>query len=172
VIPTQLSQADALALFDSLPAVVDPTEMLGDWRGHELFCGHPLEGLLSACRWWGKRFVDAEHVYPQIFARADGSTFSTNPARMPMSPWLSRRPEWLIRLIFRVAYPYVHSEKSSAHLAMAEYHGQPGVAMVYDKLPIIDHFRRIDANQLLAIMDMAADNSGKSLFFTLEKTAG
>jgi len=169
LIPRQMSQTEAQTRFDSLAAVASPQEILGEWRGHELFCGHPLEGLLTACRWWGKRFESAQCVYPQIYERRNGSTFCVDPARMPMSKTLSRQPQWLVRLLFAAAYPYVRSKKSAAHLEVQQFRGQQSVAMVYDRLPITDYLRRIDDNHLMGMMVMDKDRSGQNLFFVLER---
>jgi len=57
---------EALALFDTLPAV-RPEEMLGEWRGEEFPTGHPMDGLLAATGWAGKRFDDADRVHPLLF---------------------------------------------------------------------------------------------------------
>ena len=71
---------DALALFDSRPAV-EPESMLGSWHGAELPTGHPLDGMLAASGWWGKHFRDSEYVHPLLFPTADGSAlWALNPA--------------------------------------------------------------------------------------------
>lgn len=54
---------DAVALFDSLPAV-GTGAMIGTWHGAEVPTGHRLDGMLAASGWWGKQFVDGEHVHP------------------------------------------------------------------------------------------------------------
>ncbi|MEB3303574.1 MAG: GXWXG domain-containing protein, partial [Cyanobacteriota bacterium] len=49
------SMAEALALFDELDPVT-PEELIGSWRGEGFATGHPLDGLLEAWHWQGKRF--------------------------------------------------------------------------------------------------------------------
>jgi hypothetical protein len=164
--PLRLNQQQAWELFDSL-APVETDELRGLWRGREVFAEHPLEGLLSTCGWYGKRFDDDEHVFPMLFARRNGSTFCANPARMPLSARLNRLPQPLVRLLFRCAYPYVVTRASGARLRTLEFRGVPGACMIYDRLAVIDVFRRMDENTLLCIMDLKDDTSGKAFFFQL-----
>jgi hypothetical protein len=164
--PLRLSQEEAFKLFDSLRPV-QTDELLGTWRGQEVFSGHPLEGLLGTCGWYGKRFDDSEHVFPMLFARRDGSTFCANPARMPLSTRLNKLPKPLVRLLFRCAYPYVATRASGARLRTLEFRGVTGAGMVYDRLAVIDVFRRLDDDTLLCIMDLKDDNSEKAFFFQL-----
>ena len=45
--------------------------------------------------------------------------------------------------------------------------GTSGAAMVYDDIPVIDHFRRLDDTTLLGAMDQRG--SDQTYFFLLEK---
>jgi hypothetical protein len=166
--PLRLTQQQALEHFDSLDPV-QSDELRGLWKGQEVFTGHPLEGLLSTCGWYGKRFDDSEHVFPMVFARPNGSTFCANPARMPLSVWLNSLPGPLVRLLFRCAYPYVVTHTSGARLRTIEFRGVTGACMIYDRLAVIDVFRRIDDNTLLCIMDLKDDPSNKIFFFQLHR---
>lgn len=74
----------ALAFFDEL-AVVDLAFMRGRWRGAGLPTGHPMDGLLEATGWFGKEFVDVEHVHPLLFQDRDGKVFSVRPLHVLMS---------------------------------------------------------------------------------------
>jgi hypothetical protein len=56
----------ALELFDRLEPVA-PEEVLGRWRGEGFPTGHPLDGLLEAWHWHGKRFDSPEEVHPLVF---------------------------------------------------------------------------------------------------------
>ncbi|MDR1183909.1 MAG: DUF4334 domain-containing protein, partial [Coriobacteriales bacterium] len=123
--------------------------------------------LLSTCGWYGKRFDSSEQVFPLVFARPNGSTFCTNPARMPFSTRLNSLPRPLIRLLFRCAYPYVVTHISGARLRTIEFRDVTGVCMIYDRLAVVDVFRRINANTLFCIMDMKGDTSNKTFFFQL-----
>jgi hypothetical protein len=165
-LPLKLTQQQAHELFDSLKPL-KPDELQGLWRGREVFTGHPLEGLLSTCGWYGKRFDDDENIFPMLFAKPNGSTFCANPARMPLSARLNRLPKPLVRLLFRCAYPYVVTRASGARLRTIEFHGVTGACMIYDRLAVIDIFRRIDDKTLFCIMDLKNDTSNKTFFFQL-----
>ncbi|MDR1388209.1 MAG: DUF4334 domain-containing protein [Propionibacteriaceae bacterium] len=164
----QSDQSEAWALFDSLePVAVD--QLTGLWRGRELRTGCALEGLLEACRWYGKRFVDPERVQPTIFARADGSLFAANPSLLPMWPALTQLPTGLMRSAFDLARPFLLTRGYHARLRPLEYRGQVSAAMVYDRIPVIDSFRRIDQDSLLGVMDLKNTPGANLLFFVLER---
>ena len=71
-----------LAFFDSLPAV-RPDDMTGEWRGTELPSGHPLDGLLAAYGWYGKRFSDKDRVDPLLFMDAGEVRAMRGPGPLP-----------------------------------------------------------------------------------------
>lgn len=48
----------------------------------------------------------------------------------------------------------VGTRKPRARLRDVEHRGVVSAAMVYDHLPIIDHFRAVDDDTLLGVMDM------------------
>jgi hypothetical protein len=169
VIPGQIhTSTTALALFDQL-APVRPAELLGDWRGEGLATGHPLDGLLEAWHWHGKRFISAEAVHPLIFKAAGGRRISIDPNWVPMAllraPWvgrlapLGRLAPWLL--------PLLATEKPRARLRQLCYRDRLSSAMVYDNLPIIDVFRRLDPTSLLGLMD--ARGLEQPFFFTLRR---
>ncbi|WP_052460884.1 alcohol dehydrogenase catalytic domain-containing protein [Microbacterium gorillae] len=72
VAPEALSQDDLARLWRSLPAVA-PRELRGLWRGRGLSPDHPAHRLLEGTRWYGKRFIDDDHVIPLVCRRPDGS---------------------------------------------------------------------------------------------------
>lgn len=169
LIPDQVhTSSSAMALFEQL-ASVTPAELLGNWRGQCLATGHPLDGVLEAWHWHGKRFLSAEAVHPLIFAAAGGRLISVDPNWMPMTllraPWVGRLAPlgvlapWLL--------PLLATEKPRARLRQLCYRDRLSCAMVYDNLPIIDVFRRLDANSLLGVMD--ARGMEQPFFFTLQR---
>lgn len=169
VIPGQVhTSGTALALFDQLEPVT-PAELLGDWRGKGLATGHPLDGLLEAWHWHGKRFLSAEAVHPLIFTAAGGGRINVDPNWVPMAllraPWVSRLAPlgvlapWLL--------PLLSTKKPRARLRQLSYRDRLSSAMIYDNLPIIDVFRRLDANCLLGLMD--ARGLDPPFFFTLQR---
>jgi hypothetical protein len=162
--------ASALALFDSLPAVSNDF-MLGTWRGEGFPSGHPLDGALEAYGWWGKRFDAPDEVHPLLFARRGGGTLALNPFWMaPSLPWLDRWPlpkspgigralQWLL--------PLLSTRRSGARLRQVEHRGRVSAAMVYDRLPIHDCFRRLDDDTVLGVMDQKG--ARQPFFFVLRR---
>lgn len=149
-----LTTGEALALFDSLPPV-SPEEMLGCWRGEGLASGHPLDGLLEAWHWHGKRFDALEEVHPLVFEGLGGRLVQVNPSLLPIAllraPWIGRLAPfgglspWLA--------PLLATRRSAARLRSLLHRGTVSAAMVYDTWPVIDVFRRLDATTLMGVMD-------------------
>ena len=149
------SPQEALAFFDSLPPV--PVErMTGRWRGSEVRTGSPLDGLLEAYGWWGKEMLDAESVHPLLFTGRNGP-YPVNPALVPLAV-LRTRPQLAHRaLVRRVATglrPLARTRRPAARLREVEHRGTVSAAMLYDALPIVDHFRRVADDVVLGLMDM------------------
>ncbi|MFD2181033.1 DUF4334 domain-containing protein [Rhodoplanes azumiensis] len=148
--------ADAMALFDALPSV--PREaMTGRWRGRGLPTGHRFDGLLEALGWYGKEFVDSETVYPLLFRRRDGSLVALDPGRLPVGllvRWPRLAGSAVLRGAFRLALPLFATARPAARLRLVTFRGQVGAAMIYDRQPIIDVFRQVDADTLLGVMDL------------------
>ncbi len=164
-----MTLADALARFDALPAVTTE-EMHGQWRGAGVPTGHDMDGLLEAYAWYGKSFVSDEAVHPLLFRNRAGGTYAIDPRRIPLS--LSRYHRLtrnaLARALFTLATPVLRTRAPRARLRAITYRGVTTAAMVYDHLPIIDCFRRIDARTVLGLMDM---RGAAPFFFQLERDA-
>ncbi|MEE3850137.1 DUF4334 domain-containing protein [Gordonia sp. LSe1-13] len=162
---------DALALFDSLPAV-EAEFMLGTWRGAELPTDHPMDGLLAASGWWGKQFVDAETVHPLLFPTRDGT------ALWPMNPAIAFSGVPLGNLVPAVkslsfATPIAatrllsQARKPKARLRTTRYRGVDSATMIYDQLPVNDVFRRLSDETVLGAMDLKG--SDRPYFFVLHR---
>ena len=52
---------------------------------------------------------------------------------------------------------------------MIDFRGKQGVAMVYDDLPIIDHFRKVDENTVVGAMDYKRLSQYPPFFFVLRR---
>ncbi|MDP5183500.1 DUF4334 domain-containing protein [Blastococcus sp. BMG 814] len=146
---------EAFAFFDVFrPQPVE--EMLGRWRGSELPTGSPLDGLLESYGWWGKEFLDAETVHPLLFETASGPR-PVDPAFLPVGV-LRRAPRLAhsraALAAFAAARPLLTTTRPKARLRMIEHRGVVTAAMVYDRLPIIDVFRRVDGRTVLGLMDL------------------
>ena len=163
--------AEALSRFDRLDGL-PPEEMLGRWRGTGLATGHPLDGLLEALGWYGKAFETPDHVQPLLFRRRSGAVVPLDPALMPVTiavrrPGLSRRVP--ARAAYSVVLPLLRARRPCARLRSVTFRGRQSAAMIYDGKPIIDHFRRIDEERVLGLMDM---RDLPPFFFMLARAAG
>lgn len=145
----------ALALFDSCaPVAVD--QMTGFWRGAGLPTGNPIDGLLESFGWAGKRFEDSETAHPLVFEDARG-LFSLDSAGLPLSLALRFSGALHSPVVSSVARKVMRlrrTTKPKARLRMIEYRGVASAAMVYDALPINDHFRALDKDTLIGAMDL------------------
>lgn len=147
----------ALALFDSLPPVA-VADMLGDWHGAGVATGNPLDGVLELSGWHGKRYRSAEDAHPLVMAGRRG-LFAVNPALVPMRTAMRAAP--LLRRVraggpVRALMPLLRTGKPAARLRMVEYRGVVSGTMIYDALPVNDHFRRVDDDTLMGAMDYRA----------------
>jgi Domain of unknown function (DUF4334)/GXWXG protein len=148
------SPEEALAFFDGC-GPVRMEEMLGCWKGSGVPTGHPFDGLLEALGWHGKRFQSPDETHPLVFEGATG-LFSANPALVPVS--LAVRFNRLVRsrpmrVIGRRLVRMARTSKPRARLRMMEYRGVVTATMSYDALPINDHFRRVDVDTVMGVMD-------------------
>ncbi len=164
-----IGPALALDRFDGLPGL-DPEAMLGSWRGCSLPTGHPLDGLLEALGWHGKAFEDVDRVHPLLFRDPSGTPVAIEPARLPVDialrlPSFSRSGP--VRAAFRALRPLLRAKGPAAKLERRHFRGRASAAMVYDRLPITDHFRRIDEGRVLGLMELR--QSPKPFFFVLSR---
>ena len=151
---SSMTEKEALELCDSLPIVPIDT-MIGRWRGTEISTHHPLDGLLEAFGWYGKEFIDRDHVHPLLFFDRSGRLFALDPKRLPMHLVL-RLPiprSKLFRSGLVMARFVLQTRQTKARLRMVEYRGKVSASMIYDNLPIYDTFRLIDQNTVLGVMD-------------------
>ncbi|MFM7394320.1 MAG: DUF4334 domain-containing protein [Cyanobium sp.] len=179
-LPTTLPMSDAperdtraaLALFDRLPAV-EPSRMLGRWRGESFASGHPLDGILETYHWYGKAFHSEEDVDPLLFQSCGGKVvplraLMPDPSLLERFPWLRAQAvgdgfqRWLL--------PLLTTQASQARLRRLDHRGITTAAMIYDNLPIIDVFRCIDERTLLGLMD--ARGIAQPFFFLLRRQEG
>lgn len=146
--------AACLELYDSLEAV-DQAFMIGRWQGFEITTGHPQDGILEATRWYGKDFEDPETVHPLLHRDGRGRLFRVKPRPTLVAlslklPILKSRP---LRPLSCFLTRLLKTNHSQARLRMVEHRGKVSATMIYDHLPINDHFRRIDGDTVLGLMD-------------------
>jgi hypothetical protein len=119
------------ALYDQLEAV--PADfMIGVWRGGKFDGGTTPDPI----NWFGKQFVDRDHVEPLLVRGADGSV-------------------------------QVFDKLGAARLREVKFRGQTGAALIYDKQPIMDYFRRISDDTVLGWGEVKGKDS--VLFFYLTR---
>ena len=140
----KVSTDEAWAIFDAL-APTTPDFMRGYWEGAPFPTGHPLDGALEATGWKGKRFNSEDEVHPLIFDDGQGDTFIVQPGRFMGKPAQGKAFERRAEL---------ETDAPAARLRQVQHRGVVTTAMVYDDLPIIDLFRKVDANTALGVMDM------------------
>lgn len=151
-----VARAEALALFDSLPAV-RVAEMIGIWRGEEVPTGHPLDGLLAPLGWIGKQFTGPDEVQPLVFEGPKGAPIYLSPGLLPMQTLVRHAPllrRWGAARLFPLVRGLLRTTDPQARLRDVDYRGVVSAAMVYDRQPIIDPFRRLDSETLLGLMDL------------------
>jgi hypothetical protein len=121
-------------------------EMLGAWHGGDFATGHPASALLTTIGWHGKRFDSPLDSHPLICRGEDGELYSNTK--------------------------YASGGYSS--LWSVEFRGESTATMVYDAMPVLDHFKRIDENTVLGIMNgklEAAFGTSEYYYFWLEREA-
>ncbi|VEG53927.1 Uncharacterised protein [Mycolicibacterium aurum] len=168
-VPT--TTAEALELFDSCPAV-EPDFMIGTWHGAELPTGHPLDGMLEASGWWGKRFRDSESVDPLLFPTGDGTAlWALNPALAFAGLGVATKVPGLKSRRFTGAIaalkPVLNARGPKARLRTTRFRGVDTATMIYDQLPINDVFRQIDDATVLGAMDLRGIKA--PYFFALQR---
>lgn len=141
------------ALWDRLtPARVD--DITGSrWKGTGLDTGHPMFAMLGQMRWWGKDFTDARKVDPILVTDDSGDVVPDTSA----------------------------SGGGGASLWEVSFRGRPTASMVYDRLPVIDHFVVVDTttdpttgasrpSTLLAVMNgRGTVSDGEHFWFLLDR---
>jgi hypothetical protein len=114
--------------------------MLGEWKSGDLVTGHRRDGFLGD-RWFGSTFNSAFDVEPIICVDEDTNKFSD-----------------------------VELMNGKASLWMEEFRGEVTATMVYDGMPIHDHFKKIDDNAVIAITNgKGARDDGRYMYFYLER---
>lgn len=116
--------ADLDALWADL-ATVEVDEMLGAWRGGDFATGHVASTVLEKVRWHGKRFEGPLEAVPLVCRGDDGELYSNLAA----------------------------GSGGEASLWPVGFRGEVTATMVYDKLPVLDHFKRVDAATVMGIMN-------------------
>lgn len=144
----QAERAD-LAELDALwtdLAPVGVTEILGPWRGGDFATGHVASAVLEKVRWHGKRFDSPLAAVPLVCRDENGELYSNKEA----------------------------GGGGEASLWEVGFRGEVTATMVYDRLPVLDHFKKVDDDTLMGIMNgklEAAFGVTDLYYFWLERDA-
>lgn len=103
---------------------VKSSEILAQWKGADIPTGHPLDGMLGTINWYGKRFISETDCIPLLCSSPDGSLYSNKDIA-----------------------------NGEASLWNEEFRGEVTATMVYDGIPVHDHFKKVDDNTLMGIMN-------------------
>lgn len=115
--------------------------MIGEWKGGEFDTGHRANGFMKRLNWFGKTFVSASDAKPLVCLNDAGEKFSNTEAM-----------------------------NGEASLWMEEFRGELVASMVYDGRPVHDHFKVVDANAVVGIMNgKGALDGTRHLYFYLER---
>jgi hypothetical protein len=114
----------------------------------------------------GKEFLDAERVHPLLFEGWGGRVYPIDPRWMPVG-WMAQS-RWRPPAVgFGLVRPLLATRRPAARLRALEHRGKVSAAMIYDRLPIVDHFRRVDADTVLGLMDLR--DLERPFFFVLRR---
>jgi hypothetical protein len=130
-------------VFDALEPV-DCDSLLGRWKGTPFNTGHFGVKQLGVIGWYGKTFNSRLDVEPVVCTADDGTLYANTEV----------------------------TGGAGASLWMVEFRGVVSATMVYDALPVLDHFRKVDDSTVMGVMngkEMVFDN-GHHLYFLLDRT--
>ena len=132
------------AELDAFWATLEPATvdfMIGEWRGGGFDTGHRLVNSLESARWFGKSFASPGDAKPLICLDEDGNKFSN-----------------------------VELGKGEATLWVEEFRGERVATMVYDGQPVHDHFKKVDDDTVMGIMNgKHAMRTGSYGYFYLQR---
>ena len=115
--------------------------MIGELKGGEFRTGHMMNGQLEKAGWFGKTFKSAGDVQPLVCIDADGKKFSNKAMG-----------------------------KGEASLWLEDFRGEVTATMVYDGQPVHDHFKKIDDDAVMGIMNgKGVLDNGRYYYFYLER---
>lgn len=146
-----VTQQQAFAIYDALDPVA-PDELIGSWKGSVFRSGHPADGYLASNGWFGKRFESNEKVAAMLFqSTRGGNVFSVDPAKLVSVLSLGsiggKAPD----------LEAIQADAPTGRLRTLEFRGKYSAALIYDQLPIHDHFRRINSTTIMGAVDARGD---------------
>jgi hypothetical protein len=91
-----------------------------------------------------------------------------NPGLLPLTLPFHLIPRRIVSPLFRLVSPLIRTGSGKARLRMIGYRGKLSASMVYDQKAIIDHFRQINEDTLLGVMDFK-NQQEPGFFFILRR---
>ncbi|WP_235883002.1 GXWXG domain-containing protein [Rhizobium rhizophilum] len=164
-----MNEPSAFEIFRQM-APVDPGELVGLWKGRGVPTGHPLDGVLENLGWFGKRFTQDLRADALLFQSGERRLTAIDPAPIPVN--LALRFHHLgrtraARNLFSYLQRGLRAHGPTARLKVLSYDGVQSAAMVYDRMPITDHFRQKDKDTLMGLMVIEKD--ARRYLFELER---
>ncbi|WP_196781019.1 DUF4334 domain-containing protein [Nocardioides sambongensis] len=120
----RVDPAALAALWERLTPV-RVADILGPWRGGDFAAGHPAGEMLTRLGWHGKDFTDPMDAQPLICRGEDGALFSSHKA----------------------------AGGGAASLWEIAFRDEVTATMVYDRMPVFDHFKAVDEDTLVGVMN-------------------
>ncbi|WP_310220154.1 DUF4334 domain-containing protein [Neorhizobium sp. 2083] len=165
-------QQAILEQFRRLPPI-EPREFVGLWKGHGIPAGHPFDGVLENLGWFGKRFTLNMRADALLFQSGGHRLVAIDPKWIPLG--LALRFHHIGRTrVARNLFSYLQRRLRArgpvASLKTMAFGGAESAAMVYDDQPIVDYFRRIDAERIMGAMAIKGDE--RIYFFELQCVDG
>ena len=155
----------ALRIFDMLEPV-SIAFLTGRWKGYGFPTSHPMDGILETLGWYGKIFIDDDHVHPLVFyGKGRKELFALHPGKISMT--FHYPVTRILRTLLLVSRPFFQTRKTKARLRMMEYRGKITAAMIYDDKPVTDYFGKVDEETILGVMDLKS--SHQPFFFMLRR---
>jgi Domain of unknown function (DUF4334) len=72
--------------------------------------------------------------------------------------------------VFAALRPLLRTGRPAARLRLVEHRGVLTAALVYDRLPVVDVFRRLAEDRLIGLMDLRG--MPRPFFFLLDRDPG
>ncbi|SCW63996.1 GXWXG protein [Rhizobium mongolense subsp. loessense] len=144
--------------------------MIGLWKGVGLPSGHPLDGVLENLHWFGKRFHNDMRADALLFERHPARLVAIDPSYIPIRLAIKAAPlgrTAVARKLFLHLQQALRAKGTTASITLRTFEQVESAAMIYDKQPIVDHFRLVSHDELVGMMCVRDDPC--RYFFRLRK---
>ena len=144
-------QRTAFEEFRHLPPIA-PRELVGLWEGRGIPANHPFDGVLENLGWYGKRFRADMRADALLFRCDEHRLMAIDPKYIPLH-WALRFHQFgrtrMAANLFSYLLRRLRANGPVATLKNLPFEGVESAAMVYDRQPIVDYFRRLDQLRLV-----------------------